>query len=82
MFDELRGPDGLVLAGGQHVEVLLSLEVVVAQSGVVPLDHHGVGDVKYLVDLVNLEDGVHDEGHVNGETGLAAEGGRTDVLVV
>ena len=48
MENDLRRPDGLMLAWGQHVKVLLDLQVVVVEPGVVPLDHHGVGDVEHL----------------------------------
>ena len=41
-------PDSVVLAWSQHVQILLLLQVVVLQSGVEPLDPHGVGDVENL----------------------------------
>ena len=54
-----------MLSWGQHVEVHLLLEVVELEPGVIPLGHHGEGDVELLLDLINTQHSVHVETQVN-----------------
>ena len=76
--NQIGRPYLAVLAGRQHVQILLLLEIVELESGVVPLGPHGEGDVELLVYLIHAEHGVHHKAEVDTEQ-LLHRGGA-DVL--